>query len=29
MSNKQKDEPILADEMLGKSEAFVIKHKKT
>lgn len=27
MSKKQKDEPILADEMLGKSEAFVIKHK--
>ena len=27
MSKKQKDEPILADEMLGKSEAFVIRHK--
>lgn len=29
MSKKHKDEPILADEMLGKSEAFVIKHRKT
>lgn len=29
MSKKQKETPILADEALGKSEAFVLKHKKT
>lgn len=28
MSKKQTEAPILADEVLGKSEAFVIKHKK-
>ena len=27
MSKKQTEQPILADEVLGKSEAFVIKHK--
>lgn len=27
MSKKETETPILADEMLGKSEAFVIKHK--
>ena len=28
MSKKQTETPILADEMLGKSEEFVIKYKK-
>ena len=28
MSKKEKETPILADEMLGKSEAFVLKYKK-
>lgn len=28
MSKKQSETPILADEVLGKSEAFVIKYKK-
>ena len=28
MSKKQTEKPILADEMLGKSEEFVIKYKK-
>ena len=28
MSKKQKETPILADEALGKSEAFIIKNKK-
>lgn len=28
MSKKKTEETVLADEMLGKSEAFVIKHKK-
>ena len=27
MSKKETEKPILADEVLGKSEAFVIKHK--
>ena len=27
MSKKEKETPILADEVLGKSEAFVIKYK--
>lgn len=29
MSKKETEKPILADEVLGKSEAFVIKHKNT
>ena len=29
MSKKQNETPILADEVLGKSEAFVLKNKKT
>lgn len=29
MSKKQTEKPILADEVLGKSEAFVIKNKNT
>jgi tetratricopeptide (TPR) repeat protein len=28
MSKRKNEEPIMADEMLGKSEAFVIKYKK-